>query len=111
MSCYNVGNVSDYFDRAKSSLLRRTSPAVTPTKVSRVQEMAVSNDPNLRAVAAGSPVTPVETLTALADDPDTLVRSWAVRNPSAGEELLTYMTYDSSPGISAFALFRLGATE
>lgn len=108
MSCYNVGQVSDYLDRAKSQKLRFTGP---PAKVERLLRLADSHDPNRRAVAAGSPLTPLETLYALAIDDDQYVRSWAVRNPAATTDLLTLLTYDEDNGIAAYAAFLLGVND
>ena len=56
----------------------------------------LADDPDVRWVAAGTPATPPDTLTALAADPDSDVRRVVARNPNTPAETLTALAADNN---------------
>lgn len=69
----------------------------------RLEDMAVSTDPKLRAIAAAHPRLQPQLLLLRLMDPDASVRRAAVKNPAITYHLLEVALKDEDLGIAAYA--------
>lgn len=90
--------------------LPRSMPPWTQGKKRRLLQMAMSEDPWQRAVAAGHPYIQADALRVLLQDEVVHVRRCAVKNPAMTRDLYDLATRDEDPGISTFARVQLGST-
>lgn len=102
MSCIHIyGN--DAHLNAKQHRLAQSMPQWSPRKAARQEDMSRSHFASIREVAANHPRATPEQMNRLMSDPEVTVRRAAVRNVSITYENMVYMTYDSDPGIAAYA--------
>ena len=83
--------------------LPRTPIAYTTFRRNRLEIMAKSDDPRIRAAAASNPMLSTETLESLSSDADLLVRSWVARNPECPRSILRNMRLvEDDPSLKAY---------
>jgi hypothetical protein len=82
--------------------LLHLSPAVTPSKIARLRQLAAHANPKIRESVASSRNTPEDLFPALAADPDEGVRACVARNESAPCEVLRQLATDRSEKVRGF---------
>ena len=85
--------------------LKYTSPPWTDSKAKRLVDMALSSDPNKRAVAAAHPKLRPGLLWELLRAESVRVRTAAVKNPNLDSRMRSLAAQDEDAGIRAYAKF------
>jgi len=78
------------------------SPAITSTKISRIERMSEDANPKIRESAALSYHAPMAVYEKLAKDPNEGVRMCLARNPQTPCDVLRTLAGDSSETVRAF---------
>lgn len=104
MSCITMTGRRRVVDNdCKDDALKYSSPVWSLSKAKRLENMALSPEAALRAVAANHPKTRAGVLWGLLQDEDVAVRRAAVKNPRIDARMLRLASQDVDPGIATYA--------
>lgn len=87
---------------AGDAALLHLSPAVTPSKIARLRELAVHRNAKIRESVASSRNTPEDLFPVLAADSDEGVRACVARNESTPCDVLRSLAQDRSEKVRGF---------